>query len=234
MAKQIGLIKITGTLGGITFYKMNKKFYARQKSSLDGERVKTDPRFGKTMAEAHGLGNASTAASEVYRQLPARRKGHGVIGRLTGKIRKLVRQGMDIEEAKLQIKREFGVRQLQKRVINKKKDDGFAGQLPKAAIADESKVHSEALLDQRKYPTERNARTGKISFSEMPVFYSGLPDFGYAWMLGRPGNKLDCPQLFHKSPAPMSGSARDGPSRKFGQCYSVTVVGQGQQDNVDA
>jgi len=128
-----------------------------------------------------------------------------------------VRQGMDIEEAKLQISREFGAMpQWRKRAINKKKDDGFAGQLPQAVLADESKVHGEALLDKKKYPTERNARTGRISFSEKPVFYSRLPDFGYAWTLERPGNQFDCPQSFHMSPTLMSGAARDGPSSKFG------------------
>jgi hypothetical protein len=59
MAKQIGFLKITGTLGDITFYELDGEFYARKKSSLDGKRVKKDPRFRRTMYEAGEFGKAS-------------------------------------------------------------------------------------------------------------------------------------------------------------------------------
>jgi hypothetical protein len=109
MAKQIGIIKITGTIGGITFYKLYDDFYARAKSSLDGERVKKDRRFSRTMEEATALGNASKSASAIYQQLPAPQRGHGVHGRLTGRIRRLVRAGKSLKEAELELMRELGI-----------------------------------------------------------------------------------------------------------------------------
>jgi len=45
VAKQIGATKITGTIQNICFYKMEGQYYARQKSSLTGKRVKKDPAF---------------------------------------------------------------------------------------------------------------------------------------------------------------------------------------------
>lgn len=69
MAKQIGLLQIIGTVDGICFYKMDGIYYARTKSSLSGERVKTDPAFAETMRHANQMGNASKIASAIYRQI---------------------------------------------------------------------------------------------------------------------------------------------------------------------
>jgi hypothetical protein len=69
MARQIGEIILVGTIGGLTFYQMEGKGYARLKSSLTGKRVKKDPRFKRTMESAWRLGRASQLASKVYRSL---------------------------------------------------------------------------------------------------------------------------------------------------------------------
>ena len=68
MATQIGLLRITGTVGGICFYRIGNIYYAREKSSLSGERVKNDPAFAETMRYAEQMGNASKIASVIYRQ----------------------------------------------------------------------------------------------------------------------------------------------------------------------
>jgi hypothetical protein len=67
MAKQAGILKIKGTINGICFYCLDGEFYARAKSSLSGERVKTDPAFAETMRYAQRMGSASTIASEIYK-----------------------------------------------------------------------------------------------------------------------------------------------------------------------
>jgi hypothetical protein len=108
MAKQVGFLKITGTLGDITFYQTDGEFYARKKSSLDGKRVKKDPRFKRTMEEAGEFGKAAKAAREIYCELPAKQRGHGVFGKLTGRIRKLIREGKGAEQAKRELMKEFG------------------------------------------------------------------------------------------------------------------------------
>lgn len=97
MAKQSGPIKIKGTISGITFYKQEDTYLARQKSSLTGKRVKTDPAFKKTMQEAGILKQASQLASFVYRQLPKERKRrHYQL--LTGQAQQQLRKGMDKDD----------------------------------------------------------------------------------------------------------------------------------------
>jgi hypothetical protein len=69
MAKQIGILHITGTIDGICFYRMGDKYYAREKSSLTGERVKNDSAFAETMRYAKQFGSVSKIASVLYPQL---------------------------------------------------------------------------------------------------------------------------------------------------------------------
>ena len=59
MAKQVGIIKITGTIDDITFYEMGGEFYARMKSSLTGKRFWKDKAFEGSRRSAKALGVAS-------------------------------------------------------------------------------------------------------------------------------------------------------------------------------
>jgi hypothetical protein len=68
MAKQIGLLRIVGTVGGICFYRMEGQYYAREKSSLSAMRVKLDPAFAETMRYATRMARASKIAAILYRQ----------------------------------------------------------------------------------------------------------------------------------------------------------------------
>ena len=132
MAKQTGIFKIIGTIGGITFYEMDGEFYARKKSSLDGKRVKRDPKFKRAMEEAIGFGKASAAARAVYWALPEAMRVHGFYGRLTGRMRKLMRAGRTAQEAQLQLLRELCAEQgaaMQQGATAESKPEGFADKL---------------------------------------------------------------------------------------------------------
>jgi len=86
MAKQIGPIRVTGTIQNLCFYKMDGKYYVRAKSSLDGKRVKRDPAFKRTMAYADLLARASKIAAAFYRKLPKEEKGLKIYRKLTGEV----------------------------------------------------------------------------------------------------------------------------------------------------
>ena len=60
MAKQTGLIKIKGTLDNVTFYKSKDGHLAKMKTSLDGERIKTDPSFARTRENGSEFGSIAT------------------------------------------------------------------------------------------------------------------------------------------------------------------------------
>ena len=97
MTKQAGLIKISGAIGNICFYRLHGEHYARTKSSLSGKRVKHDPAFKETMKYAALLACASKIASVIYRRLPAEQKSRKKYQAMTGQAMQLLKKKMDID-----------------------------------------------------------------------------------------------------------------------------------------
>ncbi|MDG5800596.1 hypothetical protein QA597_09520 [Marinilabiliaceae bacterium ANBcel2] len=48
MARQESFIKLKGRIGDLTFYKSGGEYLARTKGGIDGDRIRTDPRFERT------------------------------------------------------------------------------------------------------------------------------------------------------------------------------------------
>ena len=105
MAKQLGPFFITGTIDRICFYRLDGEYYARSKSSLSGERVKTDPAFTETRMYASILKEASILASSVYRSLHSDQRQHVLYRQLTGMAMRLLKEGKSIAETREQLSR---------------------------------------------------------------------------------------------------------------------------------
>jgi hypothetical protein len=99
MAKQVGPFYINGTMCGITYYKIGKKFYARSKSSLDAKRVKEDKVFAKTMENAGLFGRASCISSSIYKLVDLDKKDIRLYRKWTGMALRFLREGKSMEEA---------------------------------------------------------------------------------------------------------------------------------------
>lgn len=87
MAKQIGDIKLTGTVDDLVFYHMGGDYYVRTKSSLTGKRFRRDKAFEGSRRSAGLLGAASALAAGLYRLLPKERKSRDLFRELTGKVK---------------------------------------------------------------------------------------------------------------------------------------------------
>jgi hypothetical protein len=61
MAKQKGIIKLKGTIGGITFYKTQDGHLAREKGGIDAKRIANDPNFQRTRENGSEFGRAGKA-----------------------------------------------------------------------------------------------------------------------------------------------------------------------------
>lgn len=70
--KQIGGLcyPLVKTIDDLVFYKLGEEYYARKKSTLSSERVKTSPEFIRTMVHAGLLARASKIGATVYKALP--------------------------------------------------------------------------------------------------------------------------------------------------------------------
>ena len=63
MARQVGTLKFTGSIGELNFYyTANNGWIVRKKSSLDAHRVKTDPAFERSRENSANFANTSSAA----------------------------------------------------------------------------------------------------------------------------------------------------------------------------
>lgn len=93
MAKQNGLIRLEGTMGGITFYKTKSGYFAREKGGVDANRIANDPRFQRTRENGAEFGRAGRSGKvlrsslrEVLQQVSDPR----MVGRLTAQFMKVI------------------------------------------------------------------------------------------------------------------------------------------------
>lgn len=61
MAQQKSIIKLRGTIGGISFYKSKDGYLAREKGGVDGSRIASDPAFARTRENGAEFSNSASA-----------------------------------------------------------------------------------------------------------------------------------------------------------------------------
>jgi hypothetical protein len=86
MAKQTGIIKLKGTIGGISFYKTSDGHLAREKGGVDKSRIQNDPAFQRTRengAEFGRAGKGGKVLRNAIRVLLQNAKDKRVVSRLT-------------------------------------------------------------------------------------------------------------------------------------------------------
>lgn len=94
MARQTGIIKLKGTIGGITFYKTADGDLAREKGGVDANRIANDPAFQRTRENGSEFGRAGKGGKLVrnaIRVLLQNAKDKRVVSRLTTDLLKVVK-----------------------------------------------------------------------------------------------------------------------------------------------
>lgn len=71
MAQQKGIIKLNGTIGGITFYKSKDGYLAREKGGVSADRIANDPNFQRTRENGAEFGRAGKAGKILRTSLRA-------------------------------------------------------------------------------------------------------------------------------------------------------------------
>jgi len=69
MARQVGIIKIKGKIGDISFYQTKDGFLVREKGGVSGERIKSDPSFERTRENGAEFGRAGRASKVLRKSL---------------------------------------------------------------------------------------------------------------------------------------------------------------------
>ena len=94
MAKQTGIIKLKGTIGGISFYKTSDGHLAREKGGVEASRIANDPAFQRTRENGSEFGRAGKGGKilrNAIRVLLQNAKDKRVVSRLTTDLLKIVK-----------------------------------------------------------------------------------------------------------------------------------------------
>jgi len=93
MAKQKGIIKLDGTIGGITFYKSQDGYLAREKGGVPAEKIANDPAFQRTRENGEEFGRAGKAGKllrNAIRAMLQNATDSRMVSRLTQKMVEVV------------------------------------------------------------------------------------------------------------------------------------------------
>ncbi|WP_111307135.1 hypothetical protein [Confluentibacter sediminis] len=96
MPKQKGLIKIKGTLNGVSYYQLNGIDVARRAVGPSKERIQTDPAFVKVKHNNQEFGGASSLSKAIRQSLgdtATTFKDSYMASRLTGVCHKIIQKG---------------------------------------------------------------------------------------------------------------------------------------------
>lgn len=95
MAKQKGIIKLDGTIGGITFYKSQDGYLAREKGGVSGDRIANDPNFQRTRENGEEFGRAGKAGKLLRNSIRAMLQNTSdsrMVSRLTQKMVEVIQE----------------------------------------------------------------------------------------------------------------------------------------------
>lgn len=95
MAKQKGIIKLEGTIGGVTFYKSKDGYLAKEKSGVPADRIANDPAFQRTRENGAEFGRAGKAGKilrNALRALLQNTADSRMVSRLTTEFIKVIRE----------------------------------------------------------------------------------------------------------------------------------------------
>ena len=123
MARQKGIIKLKGTIGGITFYKTSQDGHlAREKGGIEKSRIESDPAFQRTRENGSEFGRAGKAGKllrTALRALLLNSADGRMVSRLTKEMVKVIQADTTSErglrnvidgEAELLVGFEFNIR----------------------------------------------------------------------------------------------------------------------------
>jgi hypothetical protein len=94
MPKLEGPLKISGTIGDISFYKRNGQYYARSKGGISAQRMRTDPAFARTRENQREFVTGVQAGKllrKAMRQAVQRVRANSLSNRLTQAMNRILR-----------------------------------------------------------------------------------------------------------------------------------------------
>ena len=107
MARQKSILKLQGTIGGISFYKSKDGYLAREKGGVDASRIANDPGFARTRENGAEFGN-SASSGKLLRDAVRVLGKDASDGRITSRLTQIMAQIKNMDEANARGERHVG------------------------------------------------------------------------------------------------------------------------------
>jgi hypothetical protein len=98
MARQKSILKLQGTIGGISFYKSKDGYLAREKGGVDASRIANDPGFARTRENGAEFANAASAGKLLRDSVRVLGKAASD-GRVTARLTQIMAQIKNMDDA---------------------------------------------------------------------------------------------------------------------------------------
>jgi hypothetical protein len=108
MARQKGIIKLTGKIGDLSFYKSKDGFLAREKGGVEADRIKNDPAFARTRENGAEFG-ASARSGKLLRDSVRTMMQSASDPRVVSRLTKLMTQIKNLDGTSARGERTVGV-----------------------------------------------------------------------------------------------------------------------------
>jgi hypothetical protein len=95
MARQKSILKLSGKIGDLSFYKTKDGYLAREKGGVPGDRIATAPEFQRTRennAEFGRAGKACKLLRDTFRMMLQKSADRKLVPRLTAEMMKVIKQ----------------------------------------------------------------------------------------------------------------------------------------------
>ena len=162
MARQKSILKLQGTIGGISFYKSKDGYLAREKGGVDASRIANDPGFARTRENGAEFGNSASSGKLLRDAVRALGKDASD-GRVTARLTQIMAQIKNMDEANARGERHVG--------------EGMAKDEAKALLLGFN-FNVNAVLGAVLYkPFDVDSETGEISIAALtPLNDINLPN----------------------------------------------------------
>src|SRR5689334_12173924 len=98
MARQVGDIKVVGTMDNLCFYEMEGKYYVRMKPGPDRKQFFKGAKYAPQREASKRMILSAQLVSLVYQQIPKEKKKYQVCCEMQKRAALLIKGGMELSE----------------------------------------------------------------------------------------------------------------------------------------
>lgn len=216
MARQKGILKVEGTLDGLTFYKTQDGHLVKTKSGVSGDRIASDPTFVRTRENGAEFGSAASAG-KMLRDTMRALMLTASDGRVTSRLTRLMTDIKNYDTTSVRGERNVGVGITDAAALNLLKGFNFNINAilssiffaPYTVTTADGKISIPALtpINDVNFPAGATHITLQSAFAKVD-FATGISDITFSNEVNLPIDGVTAAQTLTPSAVPAGGGSQ--------------------------